>query len=332
MKIVSVPTAIRILLRLCLPLLPGLAFQAAAQPGPYPNKAIRVIVPYAVGGATDVLARVTTDAMSKSTGQPFVIENRAGGGVVVGSSVVANAPADGYTLLVTTSAHSINQSLFTKLPYNSDRDFEPVAMLGKVSFVLLVGPKLEVSGLGQFIERMRRDGKQYNFGSAGLGSPMHVGPELFKSLTATNATHVPFKGETAALTALMGGHIDYMYASAATAAPHIAAGTVKPLAVTSPKRSPLLPAIPTMAELGYPNAETYSWIVLMAPGGTPREILDLLNREVGAALSSNEVRNRMATFGFDIDARLTPAETRNFIRAEAGKWAPIVKASGATAD
>ena len=303
-----------------------------AQTASYPNRSIRFIVPYAAGGATDVLARVTADAMAKSIGQSIVIENRAGAGVILGSGLVAKAPPDGYTLLITTSAHSINQTLFRKLPYDSDKDFEPVAILGKVSFVLLVQPSLAVTDLKSFIELLRKNPGKYNFGSAGLGSPMHVGPELFKNISGTEATHIPYKGETAALNDLLGGHTAFMYASTATAAPHIKIGAVRPLAVTSLRRSPLLPNVPTMAELGFPAAETYSWIVLIAPAGTSRDIVDLLNREVGKALSSNEVRTRMAEFGFDVDSRLSPAETREFIHAEAIKWAPIVKASGAVTD
>ena len=310
----------------------GLMAYAQAQTGTYPNRPIRFILPYPAGGATDVMTRVTAEAMSKSMGQPIVIENRPGAGVLLGSSFVAKAPPDGYTFLITTSAHSINQTLFRKLPYDSDKDFEPVAMIGKISFVLLVPPNLEVNDLGSFIALLRKNPGKYNFGSAGLGSPMHIGPELFKNLTATEATHIPYKGEAAAVNALLGGHITFVYSSPATAANHIRAGTARPLALTSLRRSPMVPNVPTMAEAGLPAAEIYSWSVLMAPAGTPHEIVDLLNREVGKALSNDEVRARMAGFGFDIDTRLSPAATREFIHAEAVKWAPIVKASGAVVE
>lgn len=303
-----------------------------AQTGPYPNRPIRFVVPYAVGGATDVLTRVTAEAMSKSIGQSIVIENRPGGGVLLSSGFVAKAPPDGYTILVTTSAHSINQTLYRKLPYDSDRDFMAVAIIGKVSFVLLVHPKIAANDLASFIELLRRNPGKYSFGSAGLGSPMHVGPELFKNITATEATHVPYKGETAALNDLLGGHTAFMYSSTATAAQHIRAGSARPLAVTSLRRSPLLPNVPTLAEAGLAAAETYSWIVLLAPANTPREVVELLNREVGKALSNGEVRARMADSGFDVDTRLSPAETSEFIHAEAVKWAPIVKASGAVTE
>ena len=310
----------------------GLASWAQAQSGAYPNRPIHFIVPYAVGGATDVLTRVTAEAMAKSIGQAITIENRAGAGVIVGSSYVAKAPPDGYTMLITTSAHSINQTLFRKLPYDSDKDFEPIAILGKVSFVLLTRPDLKVNDLASFIDLLRKNPGKHSFGSAGLGSPMHVGPELFKSMTSTFAVHIPYRGETAALNDLLGGQTAFMYASPATAAPHIKAGTVRPLAVTSLGRSALLPNVPTMSEAGLKAAETYSWIVLMAPAGTPRAIIDMLNREAAKALSNPDVRTRMADFGFEVDTRLSPTETREFIRAEALKWAPIVKASGAVAE
>ena len=325
-----VRTLCRLLPALCLGL--SMAVPGALAQSNYPNKPIHFIVPYAVGGATDVLTRITAESMGKSLGQAITIENRSGAGVIVGSSFVAKAPPDGYTLLITTSAHSINQTLFRKLPYDSDKDFEPIAILGKVSFVLLTNPSLNTGDLPAFIDLLRKNPRKYSFGSAGLGSPMHVGPELFKSMTATDALHVPYRGETAALNDLLGGQIAFMYASPATAAPHIKAGTVKPLAVTSLTRSPLLPNVPTMTEAGLKAAETYSWIVLMAPAGTPREIVEQLNREVAKALSNPGVKARMADFGFEVDSRMSPSETREFIRAEAQKWAPIVKASGAVVE
>jgi len=303
-----------------------------AQTTTYPQRPIKVIVPYAVGGATDVLTRVVSDAISRSMGQPLSIENRAGAGVVVGSQFVSKSTPDGYTILATTSAHSINPTLFKKLPYDSDKDFEPIAILGQVSFVLLVHPQLDVNDLGGLIDLLKKNPSKYSFGSAGLGSPMHVGPELFKSITQTQALHVPYKGESAALNDLLGGHTAFMYASAATAAPQVQAGKLRALAVTSTKRSSVLPQVPTLAEKGVSNAETYSWIILMAPANTPREIVDQLNREVHKALTLPEVRAKMADYGFEVGANVTASQTRDFIRSEVAKWAPVVRASGAVAE
>jgi len=300
-----------------------------AQMATYPARPVKVIVPYAVGGATDVLARVTMDAVSKSLGQPFAIENRAGAGVVVGSNFVAKSAPDGYTLLVTTSAHSINPTLFKKLPYDSDKDFEPIAVLGQVSFVLLAHPRIDVSDVASLVDLLRKNPDKFSYGSAGVGSPMHVGPELLKTRTGVRAVHVPYKGEAAAINDLLGGHTAFMYASPATAAVHVQAGKVRPLAVTSARRSSLLPQVPTLAEQGIQNADTASWIVLMAPAGTAPEIVNFINREVLKAQASPEVRSRMNDFAFEIGARASPQETRQFIKAEEAKWAPIVKASGA---
>jgi tripartite-type tricarboxylate transporter receptor subunit TctC len=305
---------------------------AFAQTGAYPQRPIKVIVPYAVGGATDVLTRVVSDAVSRSIGQPLAIENRAGAGVVVGSQFVSKSSPDGYTLLATTSAHSINPTLFKRLPYDSDKDFEPIAILGQVSFVLLANPQLDVSDVAGLIDLLKKNPGKYSFGSAGLGSPMHVGPELFKTITQTQALHVPYKGESAALNDLLGGHTAFMYASPATSAPHVQAGKLRALAVTSARRSSVLPQVPTLAEKGVLNADTYSWIVLMAPGNTPRELVDQLNREVHKALASPEVRAKMADYGFEVGANLSPVQTRDFIRAEVAKWAPVVRASGAVTD
>lgn len=310
----------------------GTALVAFGQQPAYPRRPVKIIVPYGVGGATDVLARVTMEAVSKAMGQPFAIENRAGAGVVVGSSFVAKSPPDGYTLLVTTSAHSINPTLFRKLPYDSDSDFEPIAILGQVSFVLLTHPKVEVGDLASLIDLLKKNPDKFSYGSAGLGSPMHVGPELLKAKTGVKAVHVPYKGEAAAVNDLLGGHTAFMYASPSTAAPHVLAGKVKAIAVTSSKRSSLLPQVPTLAEQGILNAETASWIVLMAPAGTSPEIVELINREIGKVQASIAFGASMSDRGFEIGARLSPRETRNFIKTEEAKWAPIVKASGAVVD
>ena len=310
----------------------GTATTASAQQNTYPNRPVKVIVPYAVGGATDVLARVTMDALSKALGQPFTIENRAGAGVVVGSSFVANAPPDGYTLLVTTSAHSINPTLFRKLPYDSDKDFEPIAILGQVSFVLIASPKLTATDLASLIDLLKKNPDAFSYGSAGMGSPMHVGPELLKTKTGVKAVHVPYKGEAAAINDLLGGHIAFMYSSPANAAPHVLAGKVKPIAVTSARRSSLLPNVPTLAEQGISNADTASWIVLMAPARTAPEIVELISREIAKVQTAAELKARMNDLGFEIGTGAGPQETRAFIKAEEAKWAPIVRASGAVVE
>jgi len=297
---------------------------AVAQTAPYPQRPIKVIVPYAVGGATDVLTRVVSDAVSRSIGQPLAIENRAGAGVVVGSQFVAKSAPDGYTLLATTSAHSINPTLFKRLPYDSDKDFEPIAILGQVSFVLLANPQLEVSDVAGLIDLLKKNPGKYSFGSAGLGSPMHVGPELFKTITQTQALHVPYKGESAALNDLLGGHTAFMYASAATSAPHVQAGKLRALAVTGSKRSPLLPDVPTAAEAGLPGYEAGFSLVMLAPAKTPSDVVARISAAITAALKDPQVLERLAQQGLEAVGS-SPAEYAAELEREIAQNGEIIE-------
>jgi tripartite-type tricarboxylate transporter receptor subunit TctC len=305
----------------------GLAAPAFAQT--YPDHAIKLIVPYLAGGATDVGARVVADRMAKGLGQPIVIDNRPGAGVIVGTNAVAKADPDGYTLLITTLAHPINITLQKKLPYDSIADFEPVALMGIINFILVVHPSLPITDLPSLVKYLKENPDKANYGSAGTGSPMHLGPELFKSLTGVAANHVPYRGEAAALNDMIGGRLTFMLSGTPTVAPHIQSGAVRALATPSPKRSSLAPQVPTTAEAGLAKWETYSCIMMLAPKGTPRAIIDRLNREANAAMASDEVKERLAKLGIDAVESSTPESTATFIRDEAEKWAPIVKATGA---
>jgi tripartite-type tricarboxylate transporter receptor subunit TctC len=249
--------------------------------------------------------------------------------VIVGTNAVAKAEPDGYTLLITTLAHPINITLQKKLPYDSIADFEPVALMGIINFILVVHPSLPVNDLPALIAYLKANPDKANYGSAGTGSPMHLGPELFKSLTGVQASHVPYRGESAALNDMIGGRLTFMLSGTPTVAPHIQSGAVRALATPSPKRSALAPAVPTTTEAGLPSWQTYSCIMLLAPKGTPRAIVDRLNRESNAAMASEEVKSRLAQLGIDAVESSTPESTMKFIRDEAEKWAPIVKASGA---
>jgi tripartite-type tricarboxylate transporter receptor subunit TctC len=288
-----------------------------------------LVVPYLAGGATDVGARVVADRMAKGLGQPIVIDNRPGAGVIVGTNAVAKAEPDGYTLLITTLAHPINITLQKKLPYDSIADFEPVALLGIINFILVVHPSLPVNDLPGLIAYLKANPDKANYGSAGTGSPMHLGPELFKSLTGVEANHVPYRGESAALNDMIGGRITFMLSGTPTVAPHIESGAVRALTTPSPKRSTLVPQVPTTGEAGLPAWQTYSCIMMLAPKGTPRPIIERLNREANAAMASDEVKARLLKLGIDAVESSTPESTAKFIRDEAEKWAPIVKATGA---
>jgi len=307
--------------------LPGFAAPAFAQS--YPDRAIKLIVPYLAGGATDVGARVVAERMSKGLGQPIVIDNRPGAGVIVGTNAVEKADPDGYTLLITTLAHPINITLQKKLPYDSIADFEPVALMGIINFILVVHPSSPVTDLASLVKYLKENPDKANYGSAGTGSPMHLGPELFKSLTGVQANHVPYRGEAAALNDMIGGRLTFMLSGTPTVAPHIQSGAVRALATPSPKRSSLVPEVPTTTEAGMAQWQTYSCIMLLAPKGTPRPIVERLNREANAAMASDEVKERLAKLGIDAVESSTPESTAKFIRDEAEKWAPIVRATGA---
>jgi tripartite-type tricarboxylate transporter receptor subunit TctC len=307
--------------------LPAASLPALAQT--YPDRPIRMVVPYLAGGATDVGARAIAERMAKGLGQPIVIDNRPGAGVIVGTNAVAKAEPDGYTLLITTLAHPINITLQKNLPYDSIADFEPVALMGIINFILAVHPSLPVRDLPSLVTYLKDNPDKANYGSAGTGSPMHLGPELFKSLAGVSANHVPYRGEAAALNDMIGGRLTFMLSGTPTVAPHIQSGAVRALATPSPKRSALVPDVPTTSEAGMPAWQTYSCIMLLAPKGTPRAIVERLNREANATMASAEVKERLAKLGIDAVESSTPESTAKFIRDEAEKWAPIVKATGA---
>ena len=238
-----------------LALLPvGAAGPAFAQA--YPNHPIKLIVPYLAGGSTDVGARIVAERMATGLGQPIVIDNRPGAGVIVGTNAVAKADPDGYTLLITTLAHPINITLQKKLPYDTIADFEPVALMGIINFILVVHPSLPVTDLPSLVAYLKANPDKANYGSAGLGSPMHLGPELFKSLTGVQANHVPYRGESAALNDMIGGRLTFMLSGTPTVAPFIQAGAVRALAIPSPKRTAMLPEVPTTSEAGLPKWQT----------------------------------------------------------------------------
>lgn len=305
----------------------GLAAPSFAQG--YPDRPIKLVVPYLAGGATDVGSRVVAERMAKGLGQPIVIDNRPGAGVIVGTNAVAKSDPDGYTLLITTTAHPINITLQKKLPYDSIADFEPIALMGIINFILVVHPSSPINDLPSLVKFLKENPDKANYGSAGTGSPMHLGPELFKSLTGVQANHVPYRGEAAALNDMIGGRLTFMLSGTPTVSPHIQSGAVRALATPSPKRSTLAPQVPTTTEAGLPAWQTYSCIMLLAPKGTPRPVIDRLSREANAAMASDEVKDRLVKLGIDAVESSTPESTAKFIKDEAEKWAPVVKAAGA---
>jgi tripartite-type tricarboxylate transporter receptor subunit TctC len=286
-------------------------------------------VPYTAGGATDVLARIVAESMSTRVGQPMIVENRPGAGAVLATGQVAKAAPDGYTLLFTTLAHSINASMSKSLPFDPVNDFEFVGKVGQLTFAIIVNPAVGASDLGTLVKLMRANPDKYQFTSAGVGTPMHLGAELLKQLTGTQAMHIPTKGETVALTDLLGGRVAFMLCSITTCAARIQDGSIKALAVTSATRSPQVPNVPTAAEAGVPGLETYSWFIIAAPKGTPNGVITRLSGALNEVLKDDKVRARVAAMGIETDRSSTPDGTKNYVQSEIDKWRPIVRATGA---
>ena len=296
----------------------------------YPTRPVQLVIPYTAGGATDVLARIVAENLTTRLGQRVVPENRPGAGAVLATGQVARAPADGYTLLFGTLAHALNATMNPKLPFDPVNDFEFVGKIGQLSFIVVTHPSLKVNDLQGLVEVMRKDPGKLQFASAGIGSPMHLGGEMLKHLTKTDAVHVPYKGESAALTDLIGGHVNFMLCSVTTCAPRLADGTIKPLSLTAAARSPVVPGLPTGAEAGFPGTETYSWFFIAAPKGTPAAVVSRLDRAINDMLADEKFRQRAQGMGIDIDARSTPAGTKQLVQAEIDRWRPIIKAIGLT--
>ncbi len=306
-----------------------MAAQSYAQDA-YPSRPIKLILPFTAGGATDVAARIVAEALPARLGQPVVVENRTGAGTVVGTEAVARAAPDGYTLLFTTLSHAINATLHKKLPYDTMGDFEFVARVGQVTFILMAHPKLGVSDFASFRKLLEENPGKHQFASAGNGTPMHLGLELLKTLTKTDAQHIPYRGESAALNDLLSGQVSYMLCSVTTCAQRVGDGSMRPLVLSASKRSALVPTVPSAPEVGVPEFETYSWFVVLAPKGTPAAIVSRVNAAVNEVLADDALRKRLGALGVDLETSSTPESTRAFIQKELDRWAPVVKATGAT--
>ncbi|WP_064577339.1 Bug family tripartite tricarboxylate transporter substrate binding protein [Cupriavidus gilardii] len=309
----------------------GVSGAAYAQDG-YPTKPITMIVPFSAGGTTDILARIVGLQLGKALGQPVVIENRPGAGGNIGASLAAKAPGDGYTLFMgTIGTHAINQSLYSKLPYDPVKDFAPITRVAMVPNLVVVNPNVPAKSVKELIAYVKANPNKISYGSSGNGSSMHLSGELFNSMTGLNIQHVPYKGSAPAVNDLLGNQIGLMFDNLPSSYQHVKAGKLRPLAVTSAKRSPALPDVPTVAEAGVPGYEATSWFALYATGGTPKAIVDRLNAEVVKILAMPDVQKQMAGQGAEPSPE-KPEQLAAFMKTEAAKWAKVVKASGATVD
>jgi len=304
----------------------------------YPAKPIRLVVPFPPGGTTDILARAVGGELSKAWGQQVVIDNRPGAGGNIGSEVVAKSPPDGYTLLMgTVGTHAINQSLYSKLPYDPVKDFTPVTLVASVPNVLVVNAafaeKNKISDVNSFIKYVKAHPGRLNMASSGNGTSIHLAGELFKSQTKTFMVHIPYRGSAPAITDLLGGQADLMFDNLPSAMPYIKAGRLKALGVTSAKASPALPDVPPIAQVGgdLTGFEASSWFGILAPTGTPADIVNKLQQEIAKALASPAVKEKLVAQGADPVGN-TPEQFAAHIQAETRKWAAVVKASGAKVD
>lgn len=306
---------------------PLLAFAQA-----YPAKPVKVVVTFPAGSTPDIVGRALASRLQTAFGQPFVVENRAGAGGNVGADAVAKAAPDGYTLLVSTNGvFAINKSLYKSMPFDPDRDLLPISLLATAPQMLVVHPKLGVRGFKEFLEYARANPGKLSYASVGAGSASHLTMELLKNAAGVSLVHVPYKGFPPAVTDMLAGNIDTMFAIIPGVLQHVKAGKMSGLAVTALKRSRLAPDVPSVAELGYPQLESLAWIGLAAPAGTPKEVLERLSAQTMRGMHSPDVEELLGKQGFDVIAGL-PQDFARWIRSEAEKWSGVVRISGAKVD
>ena len=296
----------------------------------YPSKPVKIVVPYPAGGYYDVVGRIVGHALSESLGQPMVVENRVGANGIVGTEFTAKALPDGYTIMVGgIGPHSINVSLYSKLPYDPVRDFLPIIFVADQPLIVVVNPKMDAHSLKDLIALARSRPDQLSYSSPGAGSTPHLAAVMLSSIEGIKLNHVPFKGSAPAVTAVMGGVTDLLFGTASDVLQQIKAGKLRALAGTGTTRIPALPNLPTVAELGVPNYEATAWFAFFAPAGTPPEIVAKLNAEMGKALNMPEVREKLSAQGTAQIIGGTPERLAGQVKSEIAKWAKIVKESGA---
>lgn len=292
----------------------------------YPTRPIRLVAPFAPGGGTDITSRILADGLSQALGQTVVVDNRPGAGSVLGTDIVAKANPDGYTVLVTTISLAFNAALYKKLPFDSVRDLAPITLVSDQPNILVAHPSLPAKTLPEFIALARKQPGKLNYGSAGVGSGTHLAMELLLLAQKADLVHVPYKGTGPALTAVIGNEINAFFSTFASALPHVKSGRLHAIAVTSAKRTDALPQVPTVAEQGVPGYEYATWYGFLAPGATPRPIINRLNQAALKALATPQIRQRYTSQGLN-PLSTSPDEFAAYIRSELAKWTKVVRAA-----
>lgn len=302
---------------------------SAQQASPWPNQPLRLIVPFAAGGPTDVAARMLADELSKVLPQRSLVENRTGAGVVVGTDFVAKAPKDGYTLLYTTIAHSVLRPLFPQLPFDPVKDFAPVALVGQVPMVLFVNKNIPAQNLRELVALFRDNPGKYSYASSGIGGAVHLATELFLSMAGgLKVQHVPYRGSSAAMPDLLSGNVAMLVDVGTGAMPYVERGELKVLGLGALERSPVAPDVPTIHEGGVPGYEAYSWHMLMAPAGAPDATVMALNAAVNKVASQEAFQRRLLDMAMQVRPSSTPAECASFLASETEKWEPVLRRVG----
>jgi tripartite-type tricarboxylate transporter receptor subunit TctC len=305
------------------------ALPAAAQS--WPTHPVKIIVPFAVGGPADVFARFLAQRLQEPLGQSFVVENKPGAGAVIGTDQVAKSPADGYTLLLMSNTHTVNETLVPSKPYDLTRDFVPVAPINYSDLVLVAHPSVPVNNVRELVKAAKAQPGKLTYASSGTGTPYHMAGELFKAMTHTSILHIPYKGSSGARTDVLGGQVNFMFDAVTTMTEHIKAGKVKAIATSGLKRSSVLPDVPTVAESGVPGYEATIWLGLMAPKGTPAAIVNRLNEAVSKIVSQPEVQQNWAKQGA-VPMVMNPQAFEKYVQDDIQKWAKVIHSANIKAD
>jgi tripartite-type tricarboxylate transporter receptor subunit TctC len=308
-----------------------LAFYTGTSAAAYPERPLRLVVPYSAGGSTDTVARIVGQRLSERLGQQIVVDNRTGAGTLIGTEIVARSAPDGYTLLMATPPLAVNPSLYSKVPYVLDRDFSAVSNVAASSNLLAVHPALPATTTRELIALLKANPGKHNYGSSGIGGAGHLAMALFASMAGVDIVHVPYKGGAPAVTDLVAGRLSLMMANLTTAQPHIRAGRLRGIGIGTKSRSPLFPELPTLSESGVPGYEANNWNGIVVPAGTPRAVIERLHREISAALKDPAIAQRMTGAGLDPIGD-TPQQFARYLKAEAAKWGALVKSAGIKAE